>query len=279
MLLTDFDGTLTPIVERPELAVLSPGVRRLLRALAQCRGVKAGIVSGRALGDLKNRVGIRGLVYAGNHGLEIDGPGVRYVSPVAEELRPVLRAIHYVLGQTLSSVKGILLEDKGLSLSIHYRQVDRRRSSEVEHIVRHVVGTAEATGKARMTSGKKVYEVRPAVDWNKGKAVRLLMKRYGKGGRRSGLVPIYLGDDATDEDAFRVVEAYGDGVTVFVGEPTSNTAARYFLESPEEVARFLETLLAASAGFGKQARQPGLQGTPEAERFTLGGLTCEADGE
>jgi trehalose-phosphatase len=243
ILLTDYDGTLTPIVERPELAFLPGSTGQLLRALSRRHNFTVGVISGRALADLKNRVGIGGLIYAGNHGLEIEGPGIRFVSPVAEELRPILRVMHYVLSRALSTIRGVLVENKGLSLSVHYRLADSHKSGEIEKIVRRVVGTAEANGKARITPGKKVYEVRPAVNWDKGKAIKLLMKRYGKGGRRSGLMPIYLGDDLTDEDGFRVIEAYGNGVSIFVGDPTFDSAAHYFLKSPGEVAIFLETLL------------------------------------
>ena len=242
LLLSDYDGTLTPIVELPELALLPDGVRRLLERLVHQRHIRTGIISGRALSDLKSRVGIAGLVYAGNHGLEIQGPGVAFVSPLAAELRPVLRVIHFVLSRALSTVRGALVEDKGLSLSVHYRMVDPSRAQEVEDIVKKTVGPAQATGKVRLTSGKKVHEIRPAVDWNKGNAVRLLMRRYGKGGRRSGLVPLYLGDDVTDEDAFKAIEAYGDGISVFVGRPNGQSVARYHLKSPEEVSRLLELL-------------------------------------
>lgn len=249
LLLSDYDGTLTPIVERPELATLPAHTRSLLKALSQQRRMTVGIVSGRALSDLKKRVGLEGLVYAGNHGLEIDGPHLNFVSPVAEELRPVLNVMHYVLLRALGTVKGVLVENKGLTLTVHYRMADARNTADVENIVKKVVGPAAAGGKARLTSGKKVYEVRPAVDWNKGKAIKLLMKRYGKGGRQSRLVPIYLGDDSTDEDGFKVIEAYGNGISVFVGEPDHPTAARYVLRSPEEVGEFLSTLLGDTGEF------------------------------
>ena len=250
LLLTDYDGTLTPIVERPELANLSEDVRRLLRTLARQRHFTLGIISGRALADLEDKVGISGIIYAGNHGLEIEGPGISFVNPVAEELRPILRIMHYVLSRALGTIRGVFVENKGLSLSIHYRLAERHRAGEVERIVKQVVGGTEAAGQARITSGKKVYEVRPAVTWDKGKAVKLLMKKYGKGGRRSGLLPMYFGDDLTDEDGFRVIESYGMGISVFVGEQNQQSTARYFLKSPAEVATFMGILLEqAKKGF------------------------------
>ncbi len=243
LLLMDYDGTLTPIVERPELAVLSEETRDLLRRLAQQRGIKVGIVSGRALADLKSKVSIDGIIYAGNHGLEMEGPGVSFINPLAEEMKPVIRIMHHVLSKTLGSIKGVFVENKGLTLSVHYRMVEDDKAKEVASTFGRVVEIAEASGQVKVTSGKKVYEVRPAIDWDKGRAIKLLMKKYGKGGRESGLLPIYLGDDRTDEDGFATIEKYQNGISVYVGEERQDSAARYFLKSTEEVAKFLTLLL------------------------------------
>ena len=243
LLLSDYDGTLTPIVDRPELADLPAGTRQLLRALAQRHRFTVGIISGRALSDLKQMVGIGSIVYAGNHGLEIEGPGISFINPLAEEMKPVLRVIHQVLSNALHTVRGALVEDKGLSLSVHYRLVEEEEVEEAKTVFERILRMPHLSGKVKITSGKKVHEVRPAVDWDKGKAIKLLMKRYGKGGRRSGLLPVYLGDDLTDEDGFGAIERHGDGLTVFVGGESDSTTARYFLRSPDEVERFLSMLL------------------------------------
>jgi len=243
LLLTDYDGTLTPIVERPELANLPESTRLILETLAHRYDFTVGVISGRALTDLKDKVSIHGIIYAGNHGLEIEGPGISFVNPVAEELRPVLNTMHYVLSRALGTIRGALVEHKGLTLSVHYRLVEEQKAKEVEGIVKRVVGTAQATGTAKITSGKKVYEVRPAVSWDKGKAIKLLMKRYSKVGGKSGPLPVYFGDDLTDEDGFKVIEDYGSGISVFVGKENQHSAARYFLRSPAEVAAFLGMLL------------------------------------
>ncbi|MFH1382097.1 MAG: trehalose-phosphatase [Chloroflexota bacterium] len=243
LLLLDYDGTLTPIVGRPEEATLSDDMRQLLQALAHQNHLRVGIISGRALTDLKNKVKIDNIIYAGNHGLEIEGPGVRFVNPLAEEIRPVIRIITQVLERTLNTIKGVVVEDKGLTLSVHYRQVDEDKATEVKDTFNRVVGGAEAIGQVRVTTGKKVYEVRPAADWDKGKAIKLLMRKYGKGGRESGLLPVYLGDDLTDEDGFKVIGKYGNGISILVSEVERETAACYFLKSPAEVGRFLNLLL------------------------------------
>ncbi|MBM4461852.1 MAG: trehalose-phosphatase [Chloroflexi bacterium] len=243
LLFSDYDGTLTPIVDRPELADLPAETRRLLRALAHRHRFTVGIISGRALSDLKHRVGIESIVYAGNHGLEIEGPGISFINPLAEEMKPVLRLIHQALSKALATVRGSLVEDKGLSLSVHYRRVEEKEVEKAKTIFERILHVPRLSGMIKVTSGKKVHEVRPAVDWDKGKAIKLLMRRYGKGGRRSGLLPIYLGDDLTDEDGFRAIERYGDGLTVFVGGENDSTVARYFLRSPHDVERFLSMLL------------------------------------
>jgi trehalose 6-phosphate phosphatase len=243
LFLSDFDGTLTTIAEKPELANIKEGTREILQSLACERRFTVGIVSGRALSDLKEKVNLKGIIYAGNHGFEIEGPGLNFINPLAEEIKPFFRIIRQILMMTLGTIKGVLVEDKGLTLSVHYRQVNDEQSKDVKSLVERVISGPVSHGLLKMTSGKKVYELRPAVNWDKGKAVRLLMKRYGKGGRNSGLLPIYLGDDLTDEDAFQIIEKYGNGISIYIGEPNSNSEARYYLYSPDEVHIFLLNLL------------------------------------
>jgi trehalose-phosphatase len=242
LLLCDYDGTLTPIVERPELADLSEKTSQLLQALARQSRFTVSIISGRALADLRQRVGISDIIYAGNHGLEIEGPGIGLVNPLAEEMRPVFRLINQVLNKALAPIKGVHVEDKGLTVSVHYRMVEEGKSEEVRNIFEKVIATARSLGKVRITSGKKVYEVRPAVDWDKGEAIALLIDRYGRTKTKKELLPIFLGDDSTDEDGFRVIEKHG-GISVFVGEKANDSAARYYLKSPAEVEQFLERLV------------------------------------
>ncbi len=242
LFMTDFDGTLAPIAERPELAVLPEDTRQLLHLLSRQRNFTVGIISGRALVDLKDKVNLNGIIYAGNHGFEIEGPGLSFISPIADEIRPFFRIIHRFLILTLGSIKGVFVEDKGLTLSVHYRQVEADKVGDVEKMVQRAIDVPAARGVFKITSGKKVFEVKPVVSCDKGKAIRLLMKRFGKGGRQSGLLPIYLGDDLTDEDGFRVIEKYGRGISVYVGERYHDSAAGYYLHSPHELALFLSKL-------------------------------------
>ena len=177
---------------------------------------------------------------AGNHGLEIEGPGLSLVNPVAEEVKPVFRLLAKVLSKALGEIRGVLVEDKGLTLSVHYRLVAEDKTDEVKNIFERVTAVARSLGKIRTTSGKKVYEVRPPVAWDKGKAIKLLLDKYQR--PRGEVLPIFLGDDLTDEDGFKVINDYG-GLSVFVGEESGDTAARYFLRSPAEVEELLGLLL------------------------------------
>lgn len=242
MLLLDYDGTLTPIVERPEDAHLTEDTRGLLRQLAGVPSLLVGVISGRSLEDLKGRVGVDGLIYVGNHGFEIESPQFKYTHPAAEAARPVLEMIRNFLVRATGQIEGVLLEDKGLSLSLHYRLVREEDLPELREIMDKAMAGAVTRGLVRITSGKKVYEFRPAVPWDKGKAVRFLMKSYQKGGRQSGMLVVYLGDDTTDEDAFRVVRRYGHGVSVHVGGDRPDSAAEYWVKSVHEVFLFLSDI-------------------------------------
>jgi trehalose-phosphatase len=241
LFLSDYDGTLTPIVDRPELAICPQETRKLLLKLAKSRRYTIGIVSGRALPDLKSKIGLEGIIYAGNHGLEIEGFGSNFLEPIAEEMRPFLRMLNQALLATLRGIKGVFIEDKGLTLSVHYRMVDGTEEMKVNDAFKRITDPLHVTGKIRITRGKKVYEIRPPVDWDKGKAVAWLMAKCRAARGRGGALSIYLGDDLTDEDGFKVIER-NKGISIFVGEESSQSAARYFLKSPEEVTELLKML-------------------------------------
>jgi trehalose-phosphatase len=232
LLCLDYDGTLTPIVEAPATAHLSPSVERVLRSLAGHERVSLAVISGRERADLQAHVGIPGLIYAGNHGLEISGPGCLFVEPTAAACCEALKALAADLAKNLQHIPGAFVEDKGLTLSVHYRRVAAADCQEVGRLVHATLARSKLP--FRLSTGDKVHEVRPPVDWNKGSAVGWIKEQLGK---PEALV-IYLGDDMTDEDAFAVL---AEAITVKVGD-ASETAAHYRLEGPAEVQRFLEWL-------------------------------------
>ena len=242
LLLSDYDGTLTPIVSRPEEAILSPEVREKLSALAGKSTSSVGIISGRALSEIKSMVGIDGIYYAGNHGLEIEGPGLKLVSPAAEAAQATIRDLIQQLSANLGGIEGIIVEDKGLSLSVHYRLVKEGDENRAAEIFRKITGPFLREGEIRITAGKKVWEVRPPIDWHKGKAVETIREELKALLKFERLPTIYLGDDTTDEDAFRVVRP-PEGWSIFVGSENTPSNADYFLNSTSEVSTFLSRLL------------------------------------
>ncbi len=240
-LLSDFDGTLSPIVGRPEEAALPDNTRRALEALVGYDRVGVAVVSGRALSDIKNKVGIPGITYVGNHGIEIEGPWLKFIYAPAEAARPVMRHLYSTLSKVLAGFEGVLVEDKGLTLSVHYRLVREDRVDELRRVCEETVHGLRSEGSIRTTEGKKVYEIRPGVLWDKEDAILLLLSGRTSSTAQSGNLVLFLGDDLTDERGFKVVDRQG-GVSIFVGESGSSTAGQYFLRSPDEVALFVERL-------------------------------------
>lgn len=236
LLLSDYDGTLATIGGRPDLAVMTAGARSALDAVHRSERFTLGIVSGRGLVDVRDMVGIPGLLYAGNHGLEIEGPAGAFVHPGAEELRPYLDAILRGLEERLSGLEGVFVEGKGLTLSVHYRLTPRHLWPEVMANFHGVVNRAGHGRLVQVTEGKEILEVRPRVDWHKGKAISWIARKFPP-----GTLSIYMGDDLTDEDGFEAVHEL-NGISVFVGPPRQPTRALYRLDSPAEVAKTLKLL-------------------------------------
>lgn len=230
----DFDGTLTPIRTRPELATLDDSVRAVLARLARQPHVTVMIASGRSLMDVSSRVGLSGLIYAGNHGLEIRGGGLNFVEPTAEAWANSLRELTLRLEALVAEVPGAVVEQKGLTTSVHYRNVPVELWELVSDVVHDVVGGD--ADRFIVTGGNRIWEIRPRVDWNKGRALHWVIERIERPGRT---LVFYIGDDRTDEDAF---VAHHQAVTVKVGPEWSPTAARYKASDPVEVEKFLNWL-------------------------------------
>ena len=237
LLLFDYDGTLTPIVARPEDALLPEEARQRLTALSTHPRCLAGIVSGRSLADLSVLADIQGLIHAGNHGMEIRGPGLDFKHPQAIAAREVLAEVQATLSGALAHVPGIIVEDKGLTLTVHYRATPEPLASEVEGLVTATSEPYVDSGQLRLTRGKMVMEVRPAIAWDKGKAIEKIREGF-----EDCPFPVYFGDDRTDEDGFRAVQDMG-GLAVFVGEPRHGTVALHQLDSPDEVSETMRLIL------------------------------------
>lgn len=231
----DYDGTLTPIVARPEQADLDPRTRHTVQLLAQRYPVA--IISGRELSDVKARVGLPQLFYAGNHGFQIAGPeGSGFAWQIDDEYRQKLDSLDQALNQCLPSHDGLIIEHKQFSLSIHYRLIDDSDVPELERILSNVLVDYP---ELHLRFGKKVFEVRPDVDWHKGKAMRRLIETFNKQSHDKSL-PVFVGDDLTDEDAFE--ELRGHGLGILVGSGDRQTAAHFRLDDSTQVRQLLAHL-------------------------------------
>ncbi len=230
----DYDGTLTPIVERPELAVLDGDMRATLQRLAALWPTH--VISGRGVDDVRRLLGLDSTWVAGSHGFDISPPHGRTGGlQVAPELEPAIHRTAEELRRAIEHVAGVLVEDKRFAIAVHYRQVAEERVGEV---ARAVDGAATRHPELRKTLGKKVFQLEPAMPWDKGRALRWLLEATGE---RDGF-PVFVGDDATDEAALR--EVAGRGLGVVVTDLPRPTAARHSLQSPGEVRVFLERLIA-----------------------------------
>jgi trehalose-phosphatase len=207
-------------------------MRQTLQSLAA--RVPVAILSGRDLDDVRGRVLVDGIVYAGSHGFDIAGAGGLRRELGAAYL-PVLDAAETELREALDEIPDAQLERKHFSVAAHYRNVNEDDASKVALAVDAV---AAKHRELRRMDGKKVYELLPDIDWNKGKAVLWLLETLDLA--RGKVLPIYVGDDRTDEDAFRALEKHG--VAILVSEHPQITAANYWLSNPEEVERFLQKI-------------------------------------
>jgi len=227
----DYDGTLCPIVETPEQAVMPQEMREAVLNLA--RHWPVGIISGRDLKDVRDKVQIDDIVYAGSHGFDIAGPkGLQIENTVGEEFLPALEKSEKALFERLGSIPGLLVERKRFAIAIHYRRVDPEKVERVEAVVDEV---AAEHPELRKAFGKKVFELQPKMDWHKGKAFFALLRALKLDGE--DVLPFYIGDDVTDEDAFRALQ--GRGIGIVVRDHPYETAAVYCLKNPDEVRRFL----------------------------------------
>ena len=231
-LFLDYDGTLSPIAPRPELATLPEETRDVLRRLAERFPVV--ILSGRGREDVAALVGLDGLAYAGSHGFDIAGPQSLRLE-VGEGIPEKIETAAERVRRDLDGIPGVLVEPKRFAVSVHFRLVDEKNVPRIERAVDEAVA---ATPGLRKAHGKKLFELRPDLDWDKGRALLWLLDTLGLTG--SNVLPFYIGDDLTDEDAFRAVA--GRGIGILVTEEPRETAARYGLRDTGEVREALERL-------------------------------------
>jgi trehalose 6-phosphate phosphatase len=237
----DFDGTLSDIVDDPDSARLTSGTANALRALAaRC---PVAVLSGRDLADVRERVGLPGIWYAGSHGFELTGPdGAHHQNDAAGAAVPVLEDAAAELAAQLDAVPGVVVEHKMFAVAVHYRNAARDKVGEVTAAV-HAAGRRH---QLRVTTGREIVELRPDIDWDKGKTLDWIVGQLPEPDDAKAWLPIYLGDDITDEDAFDAVcdpDIGGIGIVVrHTDDGDRATAAQFALEDPRQVGEFAEQI-------------------------------------
>nr|GMC93251.1 probable trehalose-phosphate phosphatase J [Ipomoea batatas] len=243
----DYDGTLSPIVDDPDSAFMSDPMRSTVRKLATY--FPTAIVSGRCRDKVYSFVRLAELYYAGSHGMDIKGPsrGSKYKKGAEEdvlfqpasEFLPMIDEVYKTLLEQTSSTSGVKVENNKFCVSVHFRCVDELKWGELAQQVRSVL---KEYPKLRLTQGRKVLEIRPIIEWDKGKALEFLLESLGYA-NSTDVFPVYIGDDRTDEDAFKVLREIGQGFGILVSKLPKDTQASYSLQEPSEVMVFLRRLV------------------------------------
>ncbi|HLT06930.1 MAG TPA: trehalose-phosphatase [Cyclobacteriaceae bacterium] len=234
LLILDYDGTLSPIVPNPDDAVLPEATKRTLFELAKLTPVA--VISGRDRKDVENKVNLKQLIYAGSHGLDMVGPeGLDIPQQIDINILRSLQTAAENLNTRLSGIKGCMVESKKYAIAIHFRNV---KEEEVELVQEAVLEELDKHTNLKKGTGKKILELKPAIDWHKGKASLWLFDALEL--QKEGALSIFIGDDITDEDAFASLQE--DGIGILVGSHGEETAATFTLKDTEEVQLFLEQL-------------------------------------
>lgn len=236
ILFLDFDGTLSPIAKTWELANLPLQTRNILEKLKHAPEIHIVVISGRSLVDIKRKINIPGLIYAANHGLEWEINGKKESTSIPSDIKDTMKTAKQLMKKLGNEFTGTLIEDKGLTFSVHYRLVDDKKVEKF-HIAFRQILNKMPDKKISVIKGKKVYNIRPNINFTKGDFCKILIGRIKKT-IRGKLTVFYIGDDATDEEAFMKLRIAS---TIKVGYD-EHSKARYFLRDEKEVVDFLKWL-------------------------------------
>lgn len=227
LVLLDFDGTLAPIAPSPQEARMSAFTKHALRSIVRLADVV--IISGRSVSDVRKKVGLRGVTYVGNHGLEWSLPGGGV--PVSSQSRKKLNSLYRILMQRRRAYRGLYLEKKRFTFAAHYRLIEPAARKKLAREIIAATKKIDDDCDLRVFQGKRVWEIRPSIRWTKGEMALAILRRH----KRPRSATLYVGDDTTDEDAFRALRG---AITVRVGK-SKRSAARYFLVRRSDVDTLL----------------------------------------
>jgi len=235
LLFFDYDGTLTPIVKKPEDAVLAKQMRTLIQKLVR-RHIVA-IVTGRPYAAIRRFISMPGLYYICNHGYEIHGPGISRTLPALRPYRNIIRSCRSRCATLRAAFPGMRIESKPFSVAVHYRTIVR--SSHIPALERAVMHITDEFSGLSILRGKKVYELLPRLNWNKGQAIYWFLEELLL--KQNRIPIVYAGDDLTDEYAFRALRT--KGMSILIAPTAKKSAAHYRLRSPHELYRLCRRLL------------------------------------
>ncbi len=242
VLFLDYDGTLASIAETPEQAVMTQEMRKVLTSLLKHPKCHIAVISGRMLSDLKQMVDLPQITYVGNHGYEIEMQhDLNFKGFITTQYKEALFNIKKSLNALLSPIKGVWIEDKGIILAVHYRSATERSAAIVKKYFFKVCQNYLKDQYIGLMEGKKVLEVRPPIKWDKGEAALWILSKWQKEYGKDQITAMYVGDDVTDEDAFKMLD--GIALTVKVGFP-KRSFAKYYLKDQTEVLILLKQMLA-----------------------------------
>lgn len=245
-LFIDYDGTLSNIVSQPSAAVISEQTKNILESLS--KAFKVAIVSGRDRLDIKERIGLDNIFYSGCHGFDISGPGCfHFIQEDVQKYLPALEEASIAASNLLGGIHGLLIEKKLFATAIHYRMVEFKSRMDIKNQLKPII---EKYPQLILKEGKKVFDILPNVNWDKGKAVNKICEILSIDSTQT--VPLYVGDDLTDEDAFLAL--HGKGISIKVDSGMSATMADYHLNNPGEVTLFLERISKLYSGKYKRWR-------------------------
>ena len=237
LLLFDFDGTLCPFSPDPDEVYLAPVAAALLGSLASKPASTVGIISGRRLPDLHKRARVSPDIYlAGFHGLEIEAPGAAFMHPDAAAATPLMRAIADAMQPYLPKLPGVFIEDKVFSIALHYREADDATRLAAQERFTAAAKTDLDAGRLRALPGACVIELLPGVTWNKGRALKWIRERVEE--RHGPTFSVYVGDDVTDEDAFRAVGPHG----MAIAASDRAAGAEFRVDGPDAVRRLMQLI-------------------------------------
>ncbi len=240
VLFLDFDGTISPIKSTPKKAKIAPKTQELLKKLSVSPNILTVIISGRSLKDLRQKIPSEIVNLAANHGLEWVIEGKYNHVPLKSKYLRSLRLAKLSIKNLAESFPNIIIEDKKLGVAIHYRLLDNHQIIIFKTRFKSIIKKYTDANLLEVINGKKVFDIRPAVNWTKGNFAKSIVEKIVSQGRNP--LVICIGDDTTDEDMFN---KFDSGITIKVGK-NNVSKSKYYVQNVDEVAKFLQLLIESS---------------------------------